>query len=131
VKTKDLGHCVTFGDFALYPEAGELQKFGHRLKHVRPQQVAFLTILLENAGTRVAKEAISARLWPDEAPTKNHLNVVASRVWTALGDTNKEQRKYFTSLGGGGYCFIHPIKRVERATGYGSDAYTEQVNRSE
>ena len=78
---------------------------------------------------KVSRSEIEARLWPNTRPPKNRLNVVVSEARSALGDTNKEPRKYIATLGEDGYCFIHPIKRVDRATGSYDDIEAEQAYR--
>ena len=130
MKVNRLGRCIAFGDFELYPEAGKLYKLGCRVTTARPQEVSLLTVLVEHAGTKVSRNEIEARLWPDIKPPKNRLNVVVSEARSALGDTNKEPRKYIATLGEDGYCFVHPIKRVERATGSYEDIEAEQAYRA-
>jgi DNA-binding winged helix-turn-helix (wHTH) protein/Flp pilus assembly protein TadD len=112
VNRKPIGRCIEFGTFKLYPELGQLHKFGMRLKEAHPQHVAFLTILVERLGERVTKDEIKSMLWPNQHLAKNRLNVLASELWSLLGDTDREQRKYFVSLGHQGYCFVHPVRLV-------------------
>jgi len=130
VKANRLGRCIAFGDFELYPEAGTLYRLGCRVTTARPQEVSLLTILIENAGARVTRSGIEARLWPNTNPPKNRLNVVVSEARSALGDTNKEPRRFITTLGEDGYCFVHPIKRVERARGSYDEIEAEQECRA-
>ena len=129
MKANRLGRCIAFGDFELYPEAGKLYKLGSRVTTARPQEVTLLTMLAERAGVKVSRKEIEARLWPKMEPPKNRLNVVVSEARSALGDTNKEPRKYIATLGEDGYCFIHPIKRVERTTGSYDEIDAEQAYR--
>ena len=42
----------------------------------------------------------------------------------------REPRKYIATSGEDGYCFVHPIKRVERATGSYDDIEAEQAYRA-
>jgi DNA-binding winged helix-turn-helix (wHTH) protein/Flp pilus assembly protein TadD len=130
VKVNRLGRCIAFGDFELYPEAGKLYKLGCRVTTARPQEVSLLTMLIERAGVMVSRNDIEVRLWPNTRPPKNRLNVVVSEARSALGDTNKEPRKYIATLGEDGYCFIHPIKRVEHATGSYEDIEAERAYRA-
>lgn len=130
MKVSHLGRCIAFGDFELYPEAGKLYKLGCRVTRARPQELSLLTLLVEHAGVKVSKNEIEARLWPNTKPPKNRLNVVVSEARSALGDTNKEPRKYIATLGEDGYSFIHPIKRVDRATGSYDDIEAEQAYRA-
>jgi DNA-binding winged helix-turn-helix (wHTH) protein len=129
MKVNRLGRCIAFGDFELYPESSKLYKLGCRVTTARPQEVLLLTMLVEHAGRKVSRSAIEARLWPNTGPPKNRLNVVVSEVRSALGDANKEPRKYISTLGEDGYCFIHPIKRVEHATGSYEYIEAEQAYR--
>lgn len=128
MKINRLGRCIAFDDFELYPEDGKLFKRGCRITTARPQEVSFLTMLVECAGLKVSRSEIEARLWPNIRPPKNRLSVVVSEVRTALGDTNRGLRKYIATLEGG-YCFIHPIKRLERAAGSYRDIEAEQAYR--
>lgn len=130
MKIKRLGRCIAFGDFELYPEAGKLYKRGCRVTTARPQEVSLLTILVEKAGVKVSRSEIEARLWPNARAPKNRLNVVVSEARSALGDTNKEPRKFIATSGEDGYCFVHPIKRVERATGSYHEIEAEQEYRA-
>ena len=129
MKINRLGRCIAFGDFELYPESGKLYKLGCRVTTARPQEVSLLTILVERAGTKVSRGEIEARLWPNTRPPKNRLNVVVSEARSALGDVNKEPRKYIATLGEDGYCFTYPIKRVERTTGSYEHVEAEQAYR--
>lgn len=129
MKPNHLGRCISFGDFELYPESGKLYRLGSRVTTARPQEISLLTILVERAGVKVSKSEIEARLWPNTTPPKNRLNVVVSEARSALGDTDKEPRKYIATSGEDGYCFIHPIKRVDRATGSYDDIEAEQAYR--
>jgi DNA-binding winged helix-turn-helix (wHTH) protein/Flp pilus assembly protein TadD len=129
VNVNRLGRCIAFGDFELYPESGKLYKLGCRVTTARPQEVSLLTILVEKAGVTVSRSEIESRLWPTTIPPKNRLNVVVSEARSALGDTCKEARKFIATSGEDGYCFIHPVKRVERATGSYDDIEAEQAYR--
>jgi DNA-binding winged helix-turn-helix (wHTH) protein len=129
MKVNRLGRCIVFGDFELYPESGKLYKRGRRVTTARPQEVSLLTMLVEHAGVKVSKRELEARLWPNAKPPKNRLNVVVSEARSALGDTNKEPRRFIATLGEDGYCFIHPIKRVERTTGSYEDIEAERAFR--
>lgn len=128
MKINRLGRCIAFGDFELFPEAGKLYKLGCRVTIARPQEVSLLTVLIERAGEKVSRSEIEGRLWPNTRPPKNRLNVVVSEARSALGDT-KEPRRYISTLGEDGYCFIHPIRRVQRATGSYEDIEAEQAYR--
>jgi DNA-binding winged helix-turn-helix (wHTH) protein len=116
-----LGYRIVFGDFVLYPEVRQVFRHGTRIRSFRPQQVAFTALLAEKAGTMVSKEYLKSQLWPGEAPTKNRLNALASSVWAQLGDNNPRKRKYFVATGHEGYCFTHPVERVEPLTTFKND----------
>ena len=109
-----LGRSFIFGHFTLYPEVRQLHYRGAWLKSCHPQQAAFLAILLETPSVMVSKKRIKSRLWPDETPSKNRLNALASALWTLLGDDNPDKRRYFVAAGRVGYCFICPVKRVDQ-----------------
>jgi tetratricopeptide (TPR) repeat protein len=109
-----LGRSYIFSHFTLYPEVRQLHYRGAWLKGCHPQHAAFLAILVETPGVMVSKKEIKSRLWPNETPSKNRLNALASALWTLLGDDNPDKRKYFVTSGRVGYCFICPVKCVEQ-----------------
>lgn len=113
MRNTQLGSRIFFGDFALCTEAGELYRREVRVKTARPQEILLLTLLVERAGQKVAKREIATTLWPTETPAKNRLNVLISSLRSRMGDTNPNRRKYISTLADG-YCFIHPIQRIER-----------------
>ena len=108
-----LGRCFIFGKFTLYPEVRQLHYRDNWLKSCHPQQAAFLAILVESPSVMVSKKEISSKLWPNEAPSKNRLNAIASALWSLLGNDNHERRKYFVAAGRKGYCFVCPVEHVE------------------
>ena len=109
-----LSRCFTFGHFELYPEVCQLYHRGSRLTACHPQQAAFLAVLAETPGVMVRKNEVASRLWPNETPSKNRLNALASALWTLLGDDNPDKRKYFVAVGRAGYCFICPVKCIDQ-----------------
>jgi tetratricopeptide (TPR) repeat protein len=108
-----LGRCFTFGHFELYPEVCQLYHRGSRLTACHPQQAAFLAVLAETPGVMVSKNEIASRLWPNETPSKNRLNALASASWKILGDDNPRKRRYFVAAGRKGYCFLCPVEQVD------------------
>jgi tetratricopeptide (TPR) repeat protein len=126
VDDSGLGRCFIFGHFMLYPEVRQLYHRGTRLKTCHPQQAAFLAILAETPGVMVSKKELKSSLWPNETPSKNRLNALASASWALLGDDNPQKRRYFVAAGREGYCFIYPVERVEpkaNPTGLAEEAY--------
>jgi len=111
-----LGYCFIFGHFALYPKVRHLYHRGNRLKACHPQHAMFLAILAETPGVMVSKKDLKSRLWPNETPSKNRLNALASALWALLGDHNPKRRKYFVAVGRDGYSFVCPVERVEQRT---------------
>lgn len=124
-----LGSRISFGDFVLLPEAGQLYRRGVLIKSARPLEIALLALLVERAGEKVTNAEIMQRLWPDQIPPKNRLNVVMSTLRSRLTDTNSKQRKYISTLADG-YCFVHTVDRIERSGNAANHAEAEHAVRA-
>jgi DNA-binding winged helix-turn-helix (wHTH) protein/Tfp pilus assembly protein PilF len=93
-----------FGEFVFLPETAELYKNGRKLP-ARAQELLGLEALVENAGRRVSREALTRRIWPETSVGKNNLNVMINRLRALLGDDSAGQR-FIKTIGRSGYCFV-------------------------
>jgi tetratricopeptide (TPR) repeat protein len=111
-----LGSRISFGDFLLLPEAGQLYRRGVLITSARPLEIALLALLVERAGEKVTKAEIM------------RLNVLMSTLRSRLSDTNSKQRKYIATLADG-YCFIHPVDRIEHSNNAANQSEAEHAFR--
>jgi len=104
-------HTVRFGPFELDTQAGELRKYGIRLK-LQGQPFQVLEILLEQAGEVVTREALRQRLWPGDTFVNfdHSLNNAVARIREALGDS-AETPHYIQTVPRRGYRFIGSLER--------------------
>lgn len=111
-----------FGRYELFPELGELRKDERKLS-AQNQELQVLEVLLERAGTRVAREELVQRIWPSTHVGKNNLNVVISQLRNLLSDSPRAPR-FIQTVGRIAYCFIHP---VETASDHNREAAADQL----
>ena len=99
---------VSFANFEIDLQAGELRKAGVRLKFTgQPFQI--LAILLERPGEVVTREELQKRLWPDTFVDVDHnLNAAINKIREALNDS-RENPRFVETLPRRGYRFIAPI----------------------
>lgn len=76
-----------FDDFRLQTEDGTLLLGGERVP-VTQKAIEMLTVLLENSGRVVPREAIIERLWPDTYVDENNLSVTVSMLRKAFGKSS-------------------------------------------
>src|ERR1700745_4141595 len=67
-----------------------------------------LIALVEQAGQVIAKEALSARLWPNIAVEEGTLRVHVAALRKALRD-GQEGRRYIANIAGRGYAFVGKV----------------------
>ena len=104
---------LRFGAFEFDPRAGELRKFGLRLK-LREQPVKILALLLKNPGEVVLREEIRACLWPDNTAGEfdHGINVAVQKLRDALGEAADAPR-FVETVARRGYRFIGEVEPVE------------------
>lgn len=100
---------VTFGEFTLDRDAGELRR--NRVRVPIPEQpLRLLEILLEQPGVVVSREQLRERLW--SAGTfvdfEHGLNAAVKRLRDALGDS-AETPQFVETVPKRGYRFIAPV----------------------
>src|SRR5262249_27752760 len=102
---------VQFGIFELNRRAGELRKHGIRIR-LQPKPMQILCALLERPGEIVIRDALKARLWPDDTfvDFESGLNTAVNRLRLALGDS-AEHPRYIETEARSGYRFIGAAER--------------------
>ena len=102
---------VSFGEFELDLETGELRKSGRILK-LQPQPVRVLCLLVSQAGKLVSREDIRRCLWGESTFVDYDVGVdyCVNRIRSVLCDKARAPR-YVETLPRRGYRFIAPVKR--------------------
>jgi cholera toxin transcriptional activator len=101
-----------FGIFELDTAQGELRRQGIRIKlHAQPFQI--LSMLLDQPGEILTREAICSELWPDGTfvDFEHGLNSAINRLREALGDKASNPR-FVETLARRGYRWLAPVERV-------------------
>ena len=77
-----------FGPFEFDPHAGELRKFGHKLR-VQGNPILVLTALLEAGGELVTREELHQKIWPADTfvDFEHGLNTAVAKLRQALADS--------------------------------------------
>src|SRR5689334_893483 len=100
---------IRFGVYEADLRAGELRKFGIRIK-LQSQPFKLLAILLANAGEIVTREELQRQIWGSETVVNfdHSLGTAVNKVREALGDS-AENPHYIETLAKRGYRFIAPV----------------------
>lgn len=100
-----------FGEFLVEPATSQLWCAGER-RQIDPEALRLLSLLVEHEGSAFASAELRSRLWPSAAFVDGErlLDGAATRLRETLNDSLTSPR-YFTRLDGGGYKFIHPVRR--------------------
>jgi len=101
-----------FGVFELDTAKGELRRQGLRVKlHAQPFQI--LSMLLDQPGEILTREAICRELWPDGTLVdfEHGLNSAINRLRDALGDKATNPR-FVETLARRGYRWLSPVERI-------------------
>ena len=109
------GRVIRFGLFEVNLETGELRKEG-LLTKLQDRPLEILSILLEDPGRVITREAFRQRLWPADTfvDFDHSLNVSINKVRQALGDAAGNPR-FVATVGRRGYRFIAPAEKLHRA----------------
>ena len=105
-----MAQLYRFGPFELDVKAGELRKYGTRIR-LQEQPLRLLTTLLERPGEAVLREEIQQTLWPNQTMVEfdQGINAAIKRLRTALGDSAAHAR-YIETLARRGYRFIGTLE---------------------
>src|SRR5438132_6381252 len=104
---------IRFGVFEADLRAGELRKFGIRIK-LQSQPFKLLAILLSHAGEIVTREELQQQIWGSETVVNfdHSLGTAVNKVREALGDS-AENPRYIETLAKRGYRFIAPVESLD------------------
>src|SRR3954468_20724390 len=104
---------IRFGVFEADLRAGELRKFGIRIK-LQSQPFKLLTILISRAGEIVTREELQQELWGSETVVNfdHSLGTAINKVREALGDS-AENPRYIETLAKRGYRFVAPVQVLD------------------
>src|SRR5215831_5984703 len=109
----EMAHLYRFGPFELDVRAGELRKYGTRIR-LQEQPLRLLTMLLARPGEAVLREEIQQTLWPNRTVVEfdQGINAAIKRLRTALGDSAVGAR-YIETLARRGYRFIGSLEPLD------------------
>lgn len=108
-------HAVwQFGAFEFDPAAGELRKFGLKVR-ISPQVACVLQTIIGRAGELITRDELALALWPDgiHVEFEGNLNTIIRDARQALGDSARKPRFVETQFKRG-YRFIAPVKETAR-----------------
>jgi TolB-like protein/DNA-binding winged helix-turn-helix (wHTH) protein len=99
-----------FGPYEVDLRAGELRKFGLRVK-LGEQPLRILVLLIEHAGELVSREELRSRLWPENTfvDFDHGLNSAVQRLRDSLADT-ADKAKWVETVPRRGYRFVGDIE---------------------
>jgi DNA-binding winged helix-turn-helix (wHTH) protein/tetratricopeptide (TPR) repeat protein/TolB-like protein len=104
---------LAFSVFLFNTDTGELLRKGKPLR-IPTQAAEVLTLLLENKGSMVTREALKARLWPNGEVTDydQSINRVVSQLRSILGERPDRPSVYIDTLPKRGYRFKPEVTAV-------------------
>ena len=110
-ETKAAERYLCFGQFQVDLQREELFKEGSRVR-IPSKVFQVLLALLERPGEIVTREALRARLWPDNTFVNYDANVntTVNKLRLALGDS-PEKPMYVETIPRQGYCFLGDVAR--------------------
>lgn len=103
---------IEFGPFRLFPAERRLLKKGVQVT-VGSRALDLLVLLVENAGSVVSKQALTAHAWPDLHVEEGNLRVHIASLRKALSDGAEDGQSYIDNVAGRGYCFVAPVRKTE------------------
>jgi len=120
---------ICFGDFEADLRAGELRKFGTKIK-IQDRPFLVLCILAERPGEIVTREELRARLWPaDTFVDFDHgVSSAVNRLRVALCDEATSPR-YIETVGRRGYRMMVPVAQIAAAPPSGAHALVAEIPR--
>src|ERR1700756_2273809 len=112
-ETKAAERYLCFGQFQVDLQREELFKEGSRVR-IPSKVFQVLLALLERPGEIVTREALRARLWPDNTFVNYDANVntTVNKLRLALGDS-PEKPMYVETIPRQGYCFLGDVERAD------------------
>lgn len=109
VQKKSSSGVLRFGSFEVNLQSGELRRNGFKIR-LQDQPLQVLTLLLEQPGEVVTREALRGKLWAADTfvDFDHSLNAAVKRLRDALGDSADSPR-FIETLARRGYRFIAPV----------------------
>jgi predicted ATPase/DNA-binding winged helix-turn-helix (wHTH) protein len=105
--------CVEFGPFRLFPSQRRLVKQDAHVQ-LGGRALDLLILLIENAGSIMSKQQLTAEVWPDVTVEESSLRVHIANLRKALGD-GRDGANYIANVPGRGYCFVGQVDRRNAA----------------
>jgi TolB-like protein/DNA-binding winged helix-turn-helix (wHTH) protein/tetratricopeptide (TPR) repeat protein len=99
-----------FGPFRLDPVGRRLFRDGQPVA-LTPKAFDALVVLVENHGTRLSREELVRRIWPDTTVGEDNLKQCVAVLRSTLED-NSRQPSYVATLPGYGYSFVAEVRQV-------------------
>src|SRR6266496_3215290 len=103
-------HFYEFGPFRLDAEKHRLLRDGEPV-HLSPKAAEALTVLVQNAGKMMEREALMQAVWADTFVEDANLTVAISHLRKALGQ-NGETAEYIETIPRVGYRFIAEVREA-------------------
>ncbi|MDI7862746.1 helix-turn-helix transcriptional regulator [Rhizobiaceae bacterium n13] len=101
--------CMQFGAFRLFAAERLLLKDGERVP-IGSRAMDILVVLVENAGSVVTKQELTAHVWSNLNVEETTLRVHVAALRKALADGRAGDR-YIVNVAGRGYSFVAPVVR--------------------
>jgi TolB-like protein/DNA-binding winged helix-turn-helix (wHTH) protein/tetratricopeptide (TPR) repeat protein len=105
--------AIRFGVFEIDPQAGELRKFGVKLK-LQDQPFQVLMTMLDKPGMVVTREELRKKLWDTDTfvDFEHSLGTAINKIREALGDSADNPR-FIETLPRRGYRFLGTVEAVD------------------
>jgi DNA-binding winged helix-turn-helix (wHTH) protein len=122
--------CLSFGVFQLDLAQQQLFKDGLQVK-VQGKVYQALAALVETPGEIVTRDALRARLWPQDTHLNYEANVntTVNKLRQVLGDTNDESR-FIETIPRKGYSFVAKVECVNRPSALSGEMTAEGGEKS-
>jgi Tol biopolymer transport system component/DNA-binding winged helix-turn-helix (wHTH) protein len=103
---------LKFGPFVVDLHAGELRKFGARVR-LQEKPLQLLAALAKQSGQVVTRDELRQRLWPGDTfvDFETGLNTAVSKLRDALSDS-AENPRFIETIPRRGYRFLFPVEIV-------------------
>ncbi|PYT05242.1 MAG: hypothetical protein DMF60_12595 [Acidobacteria bacterium] len=114
--SKPAHHLYEFGPFRLYAGERLLLRDGQSIQ-LTPKAFDTLTLLVENGGRVVGKDALMEAVWPDTFVDENTLTRNISTLRKALGE-NTNRDRYIETVPKLGYRFVADVREIRDQGAY-------------
>lgn len=107
---------LSFGPFSLIASERLLTKDGAQVD-LGARALDILIALASRPNETISKADLLARVWPDVIVEEGSLRFHMASLRRALGD-GKDGARFITTLTGRGYCFVAPLSRAAKPSGF-------------